>query len=95
VVGLSILTETSIHFVLVAFRREYVIYNRNLLENMEGPTKVEKKFVGEDIHIYLFIYLFIYLLKHQGRKRLTWRCTKERSLKCRGTMNTTFFTEIS
>ncbi|CAI6356345.1 unnamed protein product [Macrosiphum euphorbiae] len=31
---------------------------------------------------------YTYIMKHQGRKRLTWRCTKERSLKCRGTMYT-------
>jgi len=37
------------------------------------------KFVGEDIHI-------LYIIKHHGCKRITWRCTKERSLKCRGTM---------
>ncbi|CAI6356139.1 unnamed protein product [Macrosiphum euphorbiae] len=29
-----------------------------------------------------------YIMKHQARKRLTWRCTKERSFKCRGTMYT-------
>lgn len=31
---------------------------------------------------------YTYIMKHQGRKRLTWRCTKESSLKCRGTMYT-------
>lgn len=27
-------------------------------------------------------------MKHQGPKRLTWRCTKERSLECSGTIYT-------
>jgi len=31
---------------------------------------------------------YTYIMKYQRRKRLTWRCTKEHSLKCCGTMYT-------